>query len=316
MKTEIETKINFAPIKTADKALYDSFYRSEECIIGESERGCEFSFANLYLWGRQNMAVIDNQVVLFSQFSRRSVYPYPVGSGDKKQALDAIIADAKERGIPCRITGLTPAARKTLEELYPDKFRFHSDEDSFDYVYDINDLAELPGKKYHAKRNHINRFKESFPNYAICPIDGRTAPRVKEMLDGWYASRLSENPDADFHMEAKAIEKALRDYGELELEGLAIFDGERVLAFTIGCRMTADTVDVNFEKAISDVQGAYTVVNYEFARYIRDKYPSVKYLDREEDMGIEGLRKAKRSYHPSRMIKKYWACLLDEKYEY
>lgn len=316
MKTEIEAKINFAPIKTDDKDLYDSFYHSEECIIGESERGCEFSFANLYLWGRQNLAVIDNQIVLFSQFDRRSVYPYPVGNGNKKNALDAIIADSKERGIPCRITGLTPSARKTVEELYPDRFRFHSDEGSYDYVYDINDLADLPGKKYHSKRNHINRFKELFPNYKAQPIDAHAVPLVKKMLDDWFSSRLSENPDADFHMEKIAIEKALRDYKVLEMDGLAIFDGEKVLAFTLGGRLTADTFDVNFEKAVSDVQGAYTVVNYEFARYIRDKYPSVRYLDREEDMGIEGLRKAKRSYRPSRMIKKYWACLLDENYEY
>ena len=314
--TVTKAKINFAPIKTEDKSLYEDLYSKEERIIGESERGCEFSFTNLYLWGRQNLAFVDNHALLFSQFDRRSVYPYPVGAGDKKAVLDAIIEDAKERGIPCRITGLTPAARRTIEELYPEKFRFHSDEGSFDYVYDINDLAELAGKKYHGKRNHLNRFKEAFPNYTVSPLDESNLTRVKEMLHAWYESRLSENPDADFHMESCALEKALRHYKELEMEGLVLLDKDRVLAFTLASRLSEDTFDVNFEKALSDVQGAYPAINYEFARYIRNKYPSVKYLDREEDMGLEGLRRAKRSYHPHHMIKKYWACLLENGYEY
>ena len=141
MIKELQTeKIDFAPITVEDKALYDAY------LAGERERGCEFSFANLYLWGRQSLAVVDGHVLLFSQFNRRSVYPYPLGGGDKRTALDRVIADAAKRGIPCRITGLGEEARKRVEELYPGRFRFHSDEGSYDYVYDINDLADLGGK--------------------------------------------------------------------------------------------------------------------------------------------------------------------------
>ena len=134
--------IEFKRIKASDKKQY------EECLSSAGERGCETSFANLYLWGRQNIAFLFGQAIIFSQFDRRSVYPYPVGAGDKKAALDAIIADAAERGISCRITGLNSEAIKEIEKLYPSKFRFHCDRGSFDYVYDINDLADLKGKKY------------------------------------------------------------------------------------------------------------------------------------------------------------------------
>ncbi len=254
--------------------------------------------------------------MIFSQFSRRSVYPYPLGSGDKRRALDAIIADAAERGIPCRITGICKQERETLEALYPSKFRFHADEGSFDYVYDINDLADLKGKKYHGKRNHLHRFHEAFPNYTVEELSEGNLARVRLMVKDWYVKRLHENPNGDYHMEEAALERALRYYKELCMEGIVLLDGERVLAVTLASRLSEDTFDVHFEKALSDVQGAYTAVNAELARHIRVKYPSVRYLDREEDMGLEGLRKAKESYHPHHKIEKCWACLLEAGYDY
>ena len=310
MKTELLSKIEFMPFTLAHKELYESY------LAREGERGCEFSFANLYLWGRQCFAEAHGHILLFSQFSRRSVYPYPLGTGDKRAALDAIMADAAARGIPCRITGLGEEAKETIEALYPKKFRFHADEGSFDYVYDINDLADLKGKKYHAKRNHLNRFAEAFPDSDVEPLDESNVHAARQMANAWYEERLADNPNADFHMERAALEKAFRDFRALRLEGLILKNGDEVLAFTLASRLAADTFDVHFEKARTDVQGAYTAINCELARYLREKYPSTRYLDREEDMGLEGLRRAKQSYYPHHMIKKYWACLLEDGYDY
>ena len=311
--TEIKTneKIAFHPISVDDKAIYEEYLCADK-----NNRGCEFSFANLCLWGRQSLARMGDNILLFSQFNRRSVYPYPVGKGDKREVLDAIIADAAARGIPCRITGLDVLAKETVDTLYPGKFRFHCDEGSFDYVYGIDDLAELSGKKYHGKRNHLNRFKEEHPNYTVEPITEGNIPVVKEMLKEWYRVRLEENPRADYHMEAAAIQKALSYYKELALDGLVLFDGNEPLAFTMGSFLRGDTFDVHFEKARVDVGIAYTAINYEFARYIRERYPQIHFLDREEDMGLEGLRKAKKSYHPHHMIEKCWGCLLEDGYDY
>ncbi|MBQ8858993.1 MAG: DUF2156 domain-containing protein [Clostridia bacterium] len=305
------TKIDFRPFTPEDRALYERFLFAEK-----GERGCEFSFANLYLWGRQSFACVNGNLLFFSQFDRRSVYPYPLVGEDAKEALDAIIADARARGIPCRITGLTAVAKETVQALYPGQFRFHCDEGSFDYVYDIHDLAELKGKKYHGKRNHISRFRAVYPACEAKPITEEDVPRVKAMVEDWYTDRLKENPNGDYHMERAALDRALRHFGELELEGLFLQNGEDVLAMTLGSRLSNDTLDVHFEKARAGADGAYAAINCEFANYIREKYPDIRFLDREEDMGLEGLRKAKRSYHPHHMVEKCWACLLEDGYEY
>jgi len=309
-ETKTLQKIDFRPFDVEDRELYEKF------LMGESERGCEFSFANLYLWGRQNFAVAHDHIVLFSQFDRKSVYPYPIGKGDKKAVIDAIIDDSRSRGIPCRITGLGETAMRTITDIYPNQFRFHCDEGSFDYVYDINDLAELKGKKYHGKRNHLHRFKENFPAYRVEALGEENINAVRQMTEEWYSTKLAENPHGDYHMERAALEKAFRQHKELGMNGLVLMDGDVVLAVTLGSRLSADTIDVHFEKALSGVDGVYTAINHEFAKYIRNKYPSIKFLNREEDMGIEGLRKAKKSYRPHHMVEKCWACLLEDGYDY
>ncbi len=304
--------ITFKPFTLADKPLYERYL-----AIDRHQRGCEFSFANVYLWGRQQFAMIHDHIVLFSQFDRRTVYPYPIGDGDKKPVLDAIIADAAERGIKCRLSGLDADAKQTLETLYPNRFRFHCSRDSFDYVYDIDNLADLAGRKYHRKRNHYNRFRENNPGYTVEPIDQHNLPLVKQMVDTWYADKLAAFPDSDFDMERVALDKALRRYHEMALDGLVLRgkSGD-IWAMTIASRLSTDTMDVHFEKARSDIDGAYTAINCEFARYLRGKYPYIRYLDREEDMGLEGLRKAKLSYYPHHLIEKCWARLLEEGYDY
>lgn len=302
--------IDFKPIKIEDKESYQHY------LMDDVERGCEYSFANLYLWGRQNATILHDHMVLFSQFNRRSVYPYPAGSGDKKPVLDAIIADAKERGISCRITSLTADDKQTLETLYPGMFRFHCDRDSFDYVYAIDDLADLPGRKYQKKRNHCNRFRTDYPDYSVQPLSEDNVQQVQKMLDDWYAAKEQEDPESDFLMERIALNKALRHYKELEMDGLVLFNGEKVLGFTMGSKLAPDTYDIHFEKAWGDVNGAYAIINYEFARYLREKHPEIRFLDREEDMGIEGLRIAKERYFPHHMVEKCWAHLVEADYEY
>ena len=302
--------IEFKPPEISQKQEYSKL------LALSGKEGCEYSFVNLYLWGRQRIAFLHDHAVLFSQFDRRTVYPFPVGGGDKKAVLEAIINDAHERDIPCRLTGLTEENIRLLEELYPGKFFFHCDRDSYDYVYAIDDLAELKGKKYQKKRNHVNRFRTEHPDYRVQPLCDELLEDVKALVDGWYESRLAQDPTADFLMERRAIEKALRDYEKLGLETLVLLDGRQVLAVTMGSFLSENTVDVHFEKAREDVDGAYAAINCEFARYLREKYPQLQFLNREEDMGIPGLRKAKESYLPHHLTEKCWAHLREDEYDY
>lgn len=302
--------IDFQPFTLDKKDPYNHILQNT------GERGCEYSFANLYLWGRQKAAMIHGNLVLFSQFNRRSIYPFPVGDGDLKATLEAIIADAKERGIPCRLTGLTQDDCAKLEALFPGRFRYHFDRDFFDYVYDIDALADLKGKRLQKKRNHINKFIQLHPDYAVEPITDENICRVQQLVDQWYRLRLEEEPHSDFHMEQAALTKALRYRKELSMEGLLLTDGTQLLAMTMGSRLSRNTFDIHFEKALDRNDGAYTVINRDFARYLREKHPDVRYLNREDDMGLEGLRKAKLSYYPDHMVEKSWACLLEDGYDY
>ena len=292
-----------------DKALY------EKILHAAPERGCEYSFANLFLWGRQENAFIHGCVAYFSHFFGCSVYPFPIGDGDKRAVLAEIIADAKERGIPCRITGMTEADREDLERWFPGRFQIRIARDSFDYVYAIDTLADLKGKKLQKKRNHFNRFQAARPDYRVEPINCENIARVQHMVNDWYVARRKSDPDGDYLLESLAMAKAFRHYDALQMEGLALLDGDEILAVTMGSRLSENTFDIHFEKARENADGAYPAINCEFARYLRLKYPDVKFLNREDDMGLEGLRKAKLSYYPDHMVEKYKALLMEDIYE-
>lgn len=293
--------IDFKPITLEQKAVYEPFLRDGK------ERGCEYSFANLYLWGQQKATVVHGHMVLFSKFHDRTLYPYPVGRGDKKAVLHALMEDARERGIPFRITGMCEESRQGLEEMYPGQFIFHGGRDSNDYVYQIDDLADLKGRKYHRKKNHYNRFCKNHPGYRVEPVNEDNIAQVKAMVEKWYENKKLNGADADFSLEEAALTKAFQVYQGLGLEGLVLLEEGEVLAVTFASQISEDTMDVHFEKAREDVDGAYTAMNCEFAKYIRDKYPKIRFFNREEDMGFEGLRKAKESYYPHHMVEKCWA---------
>ena len=302
--------IDFKPLDLEKKEEYERLLRTA------GERGCEYSFVNLYLWGRQKVAFVEGNLVCFSQYNRKSVYLFPVGTGDKRKTLERVMEDAAKRGIPCRLVGLTQDDCALLEGSFPGSFRYHFDRDSFDYVYDIDDLADLKGRKFQRKRNHLNRFKEQNPGYVLEPIDDENIGQVAELVNKWYDLRLQENPHGDYHMERAAIEKAMQQRKELGMEGLLLRTADGVVAMTMGSRLNENTFDVHFEKALDIVDGAYAAINNGFAKYIREKYPQIRFLNREDDMGLEGLRKAKLSYNPHHMVEKSWAHLLEEGYAY
>lgn len=302
--------IDFMPLDPAKKAQYETMLQA--C----GERGCEYSFTNLYLWGRQKAAFMADCLVFFSQFNRKSVYLFPVGPGDRKAAIDAVIADAAARGIPCRFTGLTHDDCALLEQQFPGRFRYHFDRDAFDYVYAIDDLADLKGRKFQRKRNHLNRFRADHPDCRLEPVTRENLPKAADLVEDWYRLRLQENPHADYQLEQAALKKALAQWDILGLEGMLLMCGEQALAMTAGSRLSEDTFDIHFEKALDIHDGAYAAINQGFAAHLRQKYPQVQFLNREDDLGLEGLRKAKLSYCPHHMVEKNWACLLEDGYDY
>ena len=298
--------IDFHRLKLSQKEAY------EQILFSVPTRGCEYSFANLCLWGRQQVAFLHGCVAFFSHFYGRSVYPYPIGNGDRRAVVLEILQDARERGIPCRFAGMTEADRAELESWFPGQFLMHCSRDNFDYVYAIDDLADLRGRKFQKKRNHANRFRTEHPDYQVVPLTVCNIPMAQHMVNDWYLKRMREDPHGDYMLENLALARAFQNYTALAMEGILLMDQGEVLAVTMGSRMGPDTFDIHFEKAREDVDGAYTVVNQEFARYLRLKDSSTAFLDREDDLGLEGLRKAKLSYNPHHLVEKYHATLEED----
>lgn len=298
--------IDFQKPDLSNRQQYDAY------LMHCGERGCEYSLVNLHLWGRQRVAFVDGFLTLFSQFQRKSVYPFPIGQGDVKKVLDTLIHDAHMRGLMVRFTSMTAADCATLEELYPGQFRFHPDREGCDYIYDINNLADLPGRKYQRKRNHVNRFRAAHPDCRAVPIDAALLPSVQAMLEQWFQNRSTPESQDEFHMERVALRRAFENWDALGLEGMALVEDGRVVAMTIGSRLNETTYDVHFEKALEEVDGAYAAINQAFAAHLREKHPHLRFLNREDDLGIEGLRKAKLSYYPDHLVVKFWANLWED----
>lgn len=302
--------IDFQKLDLSQPERYNEYLRN--C----GERGCEYSLVNLYIWGRQRAAFLHGCLALFSQFQRSSVYPFPVGDGDVGAVLDAIIHDAQARGLQCRLTSMTAADCAVLEERYPGQFQFHPDRSSCDYIYNIEELASLPGRKFQRKRNHVNRFRQNHPNCQMIAIDESLLPQVRAMAESWYANRMASDPNNDFQLEQRALTRAFEKWGELGLAGAVLMENGQILAMTAGSFLNETTFDVHFEKALEDVDGAYAAINQSFAAYLHEKYPNLRWLNREDDLGLPGLRKAKLSYCPDHLVVKFWANLLEEEDEH
>ena len=290
--------------------------RLEEYLHDAGREACEFSFANLFLWGRKKVAERDGFLLMQSQFDGKTVYFVPVGTGDRKGALDAIIHDAEVRGIPCCLWALTEEDCRQVEELFPGAFSFYCDRDSYDYIYAIDDLADLAGRKFQKKRTHLNRFEQTPPNAQFLPLDEKTRVAAFQLAEKWYEDHIAADPNRDYHLEKQALRRAFAFYEQLGLEGLVLMEDGQALAFAMGSRLNRNTFDIHFEKALDTSDAAYAAINRGFARYLREKYPEVKWLNREDDLGIEGLRKAKLSYNPDHMVEKCWAQLREDEDAY
>lgn len=302
--------IQFKSIELCDKPWIDA------CVMAENTRSADFNFANMFLWDaeyKQSAAKIGSRMAARLDYLDVPFFAYPVGTGDLYTAIEALREYAAAQEFPFLVAGVTEETRAGLEAVYPGKLVYTPEREYFDYVYEAERLATLSGKKLHAKRNHINRFLEENPDWHFELLTEELFPECRSMLASWTENHGGNEETAEgLSAEHTAIELAFRHYDVLGLEGGALFSGEKLIAFTIGEKISADTFDIHFEKAPADVQGAYPMINREFVRLILEKHPEIKYINREDDMGLDGLRKAKLSYDPAFLVEKYSAYFKDD----
>ena len=288
-------------------------------LAEESLPLCNYSFPVLYCWQDAyhfKIARVNDRLLIRLKSTLGHAYLWPVGKGDPTPALEAISRDAEVHGEPVRLIGLTLYHRNWLADRWPERFAFAETRDGFDYLYRIDRLADLPGKKLHAKRNHIHRLDDTCPGWTWAPMMEEDVPACLDMDARWHAQALAREAGQDLtslEQDHRAMALALRNRQALGLDGIVLRwpgAGDRadeILAFTLGAPLTDTIFDVHFERARGDIQGAYAAVNRSFAQYVRDTYPGIQYLDREDDMGMPGLRKAKLSYYPDHLEENYCA---------
>jgi len=282
------------------------------CLNVSGRQACEYSFTNLMCWGisyQQEIARHDGFLLARFQLPNGPAYLYPAGSGDEKAVIEALMADSHAHGIKLRLAAATPTDIEKVNHWFPGRFRAFSDPANSDYCYSVEKMATLAGKKLHGKRNHIHRFLENHEgNWSFSLMTTADLPECLEVAAHWRKQSLERGVETDLHSmaaEEKALDLSFRHFEELGLEGGVLRAGGRVIGFTVASRITDEICDVHFEKSYADIQGAYPMVAREFARQLQERHPELRWLNRENDLGLEGLRKAKRSYYPDLMIEKY-----------
>ena len=284
----------------------------KDWIIAKIEQtgspSCEYTFGNIFAYTAKmeiKVAEIFSCLVTRCIYDGQLMYCYPMGNGDKKAAVEAIIEDAADLGKDFRFFGITKEFADELEENFPDVFRIVFDRDGSDYIYSREDLVILKGKRYQPKRNHISYFTKNF-NWSYERISRENIADCLRMNERWVDESLDERKE-DLLEELEIIRKVFDNYEALDfVGGLIRIDGE-VVAFTMGERMNDDTFCVHFEKAFSSYRGAYPMINREFCSR---ELASYRFVDREDDLGVDNLRKAKLSYYPVLIKEEYEAELI------
>lgn len=293
----------FHPIRLADREWIAPLLAAQNSPASD---GC---FGTLLLWGSAfglTVAKVDDRL-LARHGGETLSFSFPAGSGPLRPALLRLSLLAAQEKQPLRLRGLQEDQKAELEQAFPGCFAFTELRDSADYLYDVEKMSTLSGKKLQSKRNHCNRFEQENPNWRFEPLSRRYFGDCMTLLNAWEDGHEDDVDEMQL-AETQAIRTALAHYEELGLVGGILFaDDDRPVAFTIGERTGGDAIDVRFEKADTQVHGAYQMINRQFVRYLQSIYPDLLWLNREEDMGHENLRRAKESYYPARLLMKYEA---------
>ncbi|MDR3602233.1 MAG: phosphatidylglycerol lysyltransferase domain-containing protein [Desulfosporosinus sp.] len=294
--------INFKEIELNDKIWMEPLLSTADMS------GCHQNFTNIFAWSKTyyyRVAQVNDYLVVKGILDNIPYYFYPAGSGDIMTVFELMQADAVACGHDFVLAGVSPENMAELKRMFPEHFEYKEMRESFDYVYLLDKLVTLAGNKLHSKRNYINRFNKENQNWSFEKISLENLAECWEMNLQWC--QINSNHEDEIAKESCAVRRCFQHFTALGLEGGLIRAEGKVIAFTMGELLNSDTYVIHIEKAFAEIVGAYQMINREFAAFIQKNYPQQIYVNREEDMGLEGLRKAKLSYHPDKMEVKYLA---------
>ncbi|MBQ7580452.1 MAG: DUF2156 domain-containing protein [Clostridia bacterium] len=273
-----------------------------ECFLKSGTVDCAFCFGNLLMWCgiyRVEICKIDGLFVSRSiNDDGTYAFCFPKGEGD----VGAVVSKLENEYGNISFFGLDENDVKSLRAFRGDEYEISFDRDSSDYIYKVSDLSDLPGKKYHQKRNHIAYFEKNY-NWSYESIGSANIAECLRMNDEWNEKNI-DKVSTGTDKEEIAIKRAFENFDRLGLVGGLLRVDNKVCAYTFGEKLNDSYFCTHVEKAFYDMRGAYPMINREFARR---ELSGFEFVNREEDLGIEGLRKAKLSYHPCRLSNFYFA---------
>jgi len=289
-----KSSIDFHPVTVADKPLFEYY------TFSSKEQNCDLNFANIFCWSdtyHTEIAEVDNSLVIRFDNGGAKCYMQPFCIGDKALIVERLRQDAFSQRVPLRLYGLSREWREFLEKTYPDEFAFDTPRALCDYIYRTEDLARLQGRKYQPKRNHINHFVTRNDWYAE-PLSKANIKDCIALNKKWLQGReVGEMEQA----EQRALHRAFDNFEALGLRGLVLYANGAPAAFSYGTPINNDTFCIHIEKYDAEVQGAATMINRLMAQSLEEEF---EFVNREDDLGLEGLRFAKISYHPIALLEK------------
>lgn len=296
---DMSAPISFRPLTISDKDIIQAFTFRSYC------RNCDLNFMNLmswrFLYGTE-MAIHCGNLIFRFKADGHNAYLAPLGDADWAPVIRDMMADSEALGHPFLMLGVCERSLSLLNKAMPGYFYATCERDYSDYVYSSAALASLAGKKLQPKRNHANRFCSKYPDYEYSDLTAEQIPECLELERKWAADKPENSSRLGYDDERRSMEYVFANWEALGGRGGTIRVGGRLVAFTFGAPVNGDTFDVCVEKADTAFEGAYAVINRDFVRHLPEQYV---YVNREEDLGIEGLRRAKESYHPVFLLHKY-----------
>lgn len=292
-------ELQFRPMTMADQNMV------KEKLAYDNRDICELTFGGNYAWSRfysLEICELYGCLLFRHKGSDETLYSFPLGDGDKRLVIQCLLEICSKQGSDLAMYPLAPEDVEQLNEWFPRRFLSVINRDDSDYVYEREKLVRLPGKKYHGKRNHIARFKDK-NDWCYEEITDHNQLECRQMMHEWKKRRVADW-NVEMEKEYRAMVISLEQRQELGLTGGLIRKAGKVVAVAMGEPLNSDTFVVHFEKAFSDIQGAYPMINQQFAEHAAEGFT---YINREEDTGDEGLRKAKLSYYPCKLVHKYTA---------
>jgi hypothetical protein len=283
---------NFRPVELSDRDIFRRHY------LSYPQEHSDNTFTNMVCWNdyaHYRYAYQEGCIVLSSTIAEMTRYRPPIGPRNPELLANVLRLAAKSQEEHPFVI-LDPETKEWIAGLYPD-LPFHAERKYFEYVYLASDLAELPGKNYLTIRHQLNKFQKTC-SPLVEKICEENLGEIKDFLDQWCDWKDCDS-DPVLASEKDAVSFALSHYEELQLSGLAIRASGKIGAMSLFEGLNRDTALVHFEKGLPDCKGIYRAINAETAKILAGNYI---YINRESDMGVEGIREAKTRYHPHHMV--------------